>query len=201
MIFYGTNGSKIHHDRKPGIKCDNCNEITSHDISVYGQYGYIYWIPLFPSGKKVFSECTNCKITQDFKGMNEKLRFAAKDVKRNAKTPIWYWSGLGVIAILIAILYYSSLQHDKDVISYIKNPKAGDVIEYVVSESGHFSTLRIESITNDSIFVIQNDYEIDRKSDVSDIDVNENYTTETYSIGKDQIQYLFGENIFYDMNR
>ena len=38
--------------------------------------------------------------------MNEKLKNASIDVKRNAKTPIWYWSGLGIIAILIATLLH-----------------------------------------------------------------------------------------------
>ncbi|MCH3884741.1 hypothetical protein [Tenacibaculum aquimarinum] len=54
MIFYGTKGSHLNSERKGGIKCDNCNEITNHNISVYGKYGYLYWIPVFPMGKKKY---------------------------------------------------------------------------------------------------------------------------------------------------
>ena len=105
MIFYGTKGSHIHSERKSGIKCDNCNEITSHNISIYGKYAYLYWIPVFPLSKKMFSECTNCNATNDFKKMNEKLRFVAADVKRNSKTPLWYWAGSGIIIILIILIF------------------------------------------------------------------------------------------------
>ncbi|MDO6600590.1 hypothetical protein [Tenacibaculum sp. 1_MG-2023] len=201
MIFYGTKGSHLNSERKGGIKCDNCNEITNHNISVYGQYGYLYWIPVFPMGKKVFSECTNCKVTNDFKGMNEKLRNASTDVKRNTKTPIWYWSGLAIITLLIAFAIYSAKEHDKDVENYILNPAKGDVIEFKNKESGYYSTLRIESLSKDSIYVIQNNYETDKISGISDIDKDKNYTTETYSLGKDEIQSLFDEGIFYDINR
>ncbi|MCH3883095.1 hypothetical protein [Tenacibaculum aquimarinum] len=201
MIFYGTKGSHLNSERKGGIKCDNCNEITNHNISVYGKYGYLYWIPVFPMGKKVFSECTNCKVTNDFKGMNEKLRNASTDVKRNTKTPIWYWSGLAIITLLIAFAIYSAKEHDKDVENYILNPAKGDVIEFKNKESGYYSTLRIESLSKDSIYVIQNNYETDKISGISDIDKDKNYTTETYSLGKDEIQSLFDEGIFYDINR
>ena len=201
MIFYGTKGSHLHSERKSNIKCDNCNEITAHNISVYGKYAYLYWIPVFPMSKKVFSECTNCNATKDFNGMNEKLSFASKDVKRNAKTPIWYWSGLGIIAIIFVFGIYSAKQHDKDVIDYIKNPKAGDVIEYKVDETGYYSTLKIASVSKDSIFVIQNDYEIERKSKVYKIDKSKNYTTKPYAVSKEEFQKLFKEKIFLDIDR
>ena len=201
MIFYGTKGSLIRSEKKGGIMCNNCNETTTHNISVYGKYGYLYWIPVFPMSKKVFSECTNCNVTYDFNGMNEKLRFVSTDIKRNSKTPIWYWSGLAIITILIAIGVSVSKQHDVDVVNYIKDPKIGDVIEFKVNESGYYSTLKIKTITNDSIFVIQNNYETDKKSGISDIDKEKNYNTETYGIGKNQLQSLFDEKVFYDINR
>ncbi|QWX85461.1 zinc-ribbon domain-containing protein [Cellulophaga sp. HaHaR_3_176] len=201
MIFYGTKGSHLFSERKNGIKCDNCNEITAHNISVYGKYAYIYWIPFFPMSKKAFSECTNCSATLDVNGMNGKLKSAATEVKNNTKTPIWYWSGLAIIAVLISLGVYSSLQHDKDVAVYINQPAVGDVIEFKSSENGYYSTLKISAVTSDSIFVIQNDYETDKKTGVSDIDKASNYTTEPYSLGKNQIQGLFDEKVFYDINR
>lgn len=201
MIFYGTKGSHLQSKKTNGIKCDNCNEITPHTISVYGKYGYLYWIPVFPMGKKVFSECTNCNATNDFKGMNEKLRHVTADFKRNTKTPIWYWSGLGVIAILITVIYYFSLQHDEDVKNYINEPAAGDVIEFRNTDTNYYSTLRIESVTKDSIFVIQNNYETDKKSGVSKIDKAKNYDTAPFGIGKNQLKEMFDKGVFYDINR
>ena len=201
MIFYGTKGSQIHSERKGGIKCDSCNEITTHNIHVYGRYGYLYWIPIFPMSKKGVSECSHCKAILEFKEMNKKLQRAYVEVKRNSKTPIWYWSGLGIILGIMAYGFYSSTQHDKDIVNYIKEPIAGDVIEFVNTENGYFSTLKVSAVTNDSIFVIQNDYETDKKGSVLDLDTSKNYTTKPFSIGRDQVQQYFDEKIFYDINR
>ena len=49
--------------------------------------------------------------------------------------------------------------------------------------------------------MIQNNYETDKKSGISDIDKDKNYTTEPYSLGTNEIQTLFDEDIFYDINR
>lgn len=201
MIFYGTKGSHLKSERRGGIKCDHCNEITNHTISVYGKYAYLYWIPVFPMTKKVFSECSNCKTTKAYKEMNEKLKDAAIEVKRNVKTPIWYWSGLGIIALIIAFGAYSAGKHKKDLVNYIKEPAVGDVIEFRVTQTGYYSTLKIKSVTNDSIFVIQNDYETDKKKGISGIDKAKNYTTVPYSLGKNEIQGLFDKGLFYDINR
>lgn len=201
MIFYGTKSSHLNSEQKGGIKCDNCNEITNHNISVYGKYGYLYWFPVFPMGKKVFSECSNCKTTNNFKEMNEKLKDASANLKQNTKTPIWYWSGLVIIALLISYGAYSSGKHKEDMVTYIEKPAVNDVIKYKISKTGYYSTLKIKSVTQDSIFVIQNDYETDKKRGVSDIDKAKNYTTVTYSIGKNQIKKFFDEGLFYDINR
>ena len=201
MIFYGTKGSLIDSKRTTAIECDTCKQISPHTVSVYGKYGYLYWIPVFPMSKKVFSECNNCKATNEFSGMNEKLRRASIDIKKETKTPIWYWSGLGIIAILIAIGYYYSAQHDKDVVNYIKEPLAGDVIRFKNKNTNYYSTLKISSVTKDSIFVIQNNYETDKKSGISDIDKSKNYTTEPFGLGRNEIQEMFDKNIFYDINR
>lgn len=151
--------------------------------------------------KKAISECTNCKITLDFKGMNERLRLSSADIKRNTKTPIWYWSGLGIIAILISIGFYYNAQHNEDVLKYIEEPLAGDVIEFKVYETGNYSTLRIESVTKDSIFVIQNDYEITKIGGLSSIDKDKNYTTLPYGLGRNQIQPLFDDDVFFNIKR
>tara|TARA_B110000091_G_scaffold207270_1_gene245245 strand:- start:1040 stop:1501 length:462 start_codon:yes stop_codon:yes gene_type:complete len=151
--------------------------------------------------KKAFSECTNCNVTQDFKDMNEQLRRVSADIKRDTKTPIWYWSGLGIIALIISISYYFRVQHDEDVKNYIKEPLVGDVIEFKNLETRYFSILKIESVTKDSIFVIQNNYETDKKGDISEINISKNYTTEAFAFGRNEIQKMFDDEIFYDINR
>lgn len=201
MIFYGSKGSHLNTQKTKAIKCDNCKEITPHTISIYGRYGYLYWIPVFPISKKAFSECTNCKATLEHKEMNDELMRVSTEIKKNTKTPIWYWSGLAIIAVLISIGYYYSVEHDKDVANYIQEPVSGDIIRFKNIDTNYYSTLKITSVTKDSIFVIQNNYETDKKSGVSKIDKEKNYTTAPFGISRENIQKMFDEKIFYDIKR
>lgn len=200
MIIYGTKGSHLHSEKVSGVKCTHCGQQTTHTISVYGQYAHIYWIPLSPLSKKVFSECDHCKITLERKEMSEQLRMKANNVVRNTKTPITYWAGSLIIIALIAFGIYSSNQHEKDVVNFIEQPQKGDVIEYESSPS-NYSTLKITNVTNDSVFVVANSMEIGRKNKIYKIDKDKNYTAERFSISLQDYKEAFNSKKFLDVDR
>ena len=83
----------------------------------------------------------------------------------------------------------------------MKEPAIGDVIKFKNYETGFFSTLKINSITKDSIFVIPNNYETDKKNGIAGIDIVKNYSTEPYSLGKDEVKAFFDQGVFYDIER
>lgn len=199
MIFYGTNGSHLHSEKVSNTKCNNCNEITPHTVSVYGRYTNIYLIPIFPLSKKVFSECDNCKITLEKKEMSEQLKLKANNIKRNTKNPLWYWSGMAFIFSVATYSFYTLYKHSQDVVTYVANPKKGDVIHYFPSD--FYSTLKIDKVTNDSIFVIQNNYEIESLDAVDKIDKDKNYTSEPYGISKEEYKKLYDTGEVKDVIR
>ena len=173
--------------------------ISKHNFSIFGRYAYLYWIPIFPLTKKGVSECTNCNITLEPKEMNDQLKLAYQNANGNAKTPITYWIGTLIIASLIGFGIYSSNQHDKDVVDYIEFPKTGDVVEY--KSDVFYTTFKIIEVTNDSIFVIDNNYEIESQSAINKIDIKSNYTTEPYSISRERFKELFADKTLLDINR
>jgi len=199
MIFYGSKGNHLHSEQVNGIKCSHCEQQTTHTFSVFGRYAHIYWIPLFPMGKKGVSECNHCKITLAPKEMDEPLKLAFKNVNGNTRTPFWHWSGLGLIAILIALLSFTGSQHKKDAVTYINDPKKGDVYEFKANE--YYSLLKVASVSEDSIFVIANDYEIERQSRLYKIDKSSNYTTTPYGISRERIKELFASKEILDVDR
>jgi len=199
MIFYGSKGVHLHSEQVSGVKCSHCEQTSTHTISIYGRYAYVYWIPFFPLGKKGVSECNHCKITLELKEMSESLKLAHQNVKGNAKTPIWHWSGLGLVAVIIGISGFLSAQHDKAAITYIDKPLTGDVYEFKPNE--YYSLLKVTSVDQDSVYVISNDYETERQSDLDDIDKASNYTTTPYGISKERIKELFESKKILDVNR
>ncbi|WP_299103909.1 zinc-ribbon domain-containing protein [uncultured Tenacibaculum sp.] len=200
MIFYGTKGSHLHSERVSGIKCNHCEQQTSHTISIFGKYFYIYWIPIFPIGKKGISECNHCKATYERKEMSEQLKLAHDNVKRQTKTPFTHWVGSLLIGGLIAFGIYAANQHEKDVVNYISAPQVDDVVEYKSSESA-YSTLKVTKVTNDSIFFVANSMEISRKSRIYKIDKDKNYNAERYGISLADYKKAFDDNTFLDVDR
>jgi hypothetical protein len=199
MIFYGSKGVHLHSEQAGGIKCSNCEQHSTHTISIFGKYAHVYWIPFFSIGKKGVSECNHCKITLEPKEMSEPLRLAYKNAKGNAKSPIWHWSGIGVIAAIIGLVAFNSSQHEKDVIVYINNPQLGDVYEYKPND--FYSLLKVTSVSQDSVFVIANNYEMEMQSSLYKIDKESNYTTEPYGISKERIKELFESKEILDVDR
>lgn len=200
MIFYGTKGSHLHSERVSGVKCNHCGQQDSHTISIYGRYFYLYWIPIFPIGKKGISECNHCKATYERKDMSEQLKLAHDNVKRTTKSPVTHWVGSVIIGGLIAFGLYAANQHEKDVVNYINEPQVNDIVEYKSSDSA-YSTLKVTKVTQDSIFFVANSMEISRKSRLYKIDKEKNYNAERYGISLSEYKSAFENNDFLDVDR
>lgn len=204
MIIYGTKGTHLKSDKVSGLMCKHCNEQRTHTISVFGKYFYIYWIPLFPIGKKGVSECNHCKATYESKEMSEQLKLALDNVKRNTKTPITHWIGLLLIGGLFAVFMIFggkwSEERKQKKATYINSPMVGDIIDYESSDKA-YSTLKITKVTTDSVFVVANTMEIAKKRKLYKIDKEENYNAERYGLSLKEYQDSFKTKRFLDVDR
>ena len=94
---------------------------------------------------------------------------------------------------------YSSHQTDLDTASFIKNPKAGDIY-YLSFVEGHYTTIKINQISKDSLNVFVNDMEIDSKAYIDNIDIDKNYTKKS-TISKNDMLKLYDEKKIYEVKR
>jgi len=113
MIFYGTKASRIGATEIIGTVCQHCDQAEPQHLSVFGKYAHIYWIPFFPIGKKAVSECTSCLVTISQEEFPNSLKQQYSQQKKELKTPIWHWAGLGIIGLLF--LYINLIQITKEV--------------------------------------------------------------------------------------
>ena len=168
--------------------------------SIFGKYAYIYWIPLFPIGKESIAECNHCKQTYRVNDLPQQIKSKFDLEKGASGFPIWYFSGLAIIAVLIFGGIYTAKLHDDDVAKYINDPQIGDIYTLEGERSGYHSTMRIQEVTSDSVYALMSDYEYNTTS-LSDLDKDENYSGEIYSFSKEDILSLFAEEAIEDINR
>lgn len=201
MIFYGSKSSKLKEGMLVNVDCPDCEEGRAMRYIIFGKYAYLYWIPMFPIGKENILECVSCKRTYHLKELPEHIKQKFELEKSGASYPIWYFSGLAVLACLISFAFYASNENAENDKLYIETPAIGDVYSVKASKSGYYSAMKVTDITNDSIYVLFNNYEIDKRSKIYKIDKVENYTTETGAYSKQEIKDLFNEKIIYDVDR
>ena len=200
MIFYGTNSSRLKNGQINNVTCPNCENQTSMNYSVFGKYFYIYWIPLFPIGKENVLECNSCKRTYKLKELPEQI-IRKFELEKHSGIPFLHFSGLAIIACVIAYFSYSNSKDKELEANFIKAPAIGDVYSLNSESKGHYTTLRINTVTNDSIFVVFNDYEIDKKTDTNKIDKDENYTDAELGYSKKEILSLYAAKTIYKIKR
>ncbi|WP_424002081.1 hypothetical protein [Maribacter sp. IgM3_T14_3] len=200
MIFFGTGSAKLNSVITRNITCQHCNNQDTVYINIYRKHAHVFWIPMFPLGKSGSSYCTHCKETLSPKQMPEALKMQYKNIKSDAKGPIWQFSGLLVLALLIGFAIYSGGKDKENTQLYLSAPAVGDIYEYK-ADNGSYSTMRLMKVTSDSLYLSLNDYEISKKSRLYKIDKDENYSEVTYGYSKNEISQMQKEGIILDINR
>lgn len=103
MIIYGSKSVHLKSERSETSVCPNCEIRGSLILSVYRRHAHIFWIPLFPIGKKGFSQCQHCKNVLYTKEMPVSIQKEYDQLKNKAKGPLWQFAGLGILIITIIV--------------------------------------------------------------------------------------------------
>ncbi|WP_298479207.1 zinc-ribbon domain-containing protein [uncultured Maribacter sp.] len=201
MIIFGKRtayiGSKTSSNN---IICTHCETKGEIIYSVFRSHAHIFWIPVFPIGKRAVSECQHCKKTLSFKEMSPEMKKECNTVKNEIKGPIWQFSGLFIFALLIVFAGFAGKKDKENEAQYLSSPLAGDIYDYK-TENSQYSTMRIIHVSADSVYVQLNDFEIGRSSKIYKIDKEENYSKKAYGYSKDEIKTMYDQRIIIDIDR
>ncbi len=200
MIIFGSGSAHIKTAPARNVTCDNCNNQNTISFSIYRKHAHIFWIPVFPMNKTGASQCSHCQQVLKPKQMPERLKMEYQNFKSDAKGPIWQFSGLFLIACLIGFAGYSSSKDKENTAQYLTAPEIGDVYEYRI-ETGSYSTMKVMQVTNDSLFMSFNDYEISKSSRIYKIDKKENYPDEIYGVSRQDLLSMKTDGDILDINR
>lgn len=201
MIFYGTRATKIKTGQINNVICPKCENQTSMNYGIYGKYAHLYWIPTIPIGKENIIECNTCKQTYNLKGLPPAIQSKFEFEKQGARIPVWYFSGVILIALIIGFISYSIGEDKVEDSEQVNDPQVHDVYSLKMDESGYYSTMKVVEVTSDSVFVVYNDYEIDKRTGIYKIDKAKNYGENTDSFTKYEILLYFEDGTIFDVDR
>ncbi len=104
MIIYGVKAVHL-QSKQSQYKCASCATEDSVLLSVYRKHAHVFWVPMFPLNKKVYSQCQHCKVVLEEVQMSEKQKKECVELKKESSGRFWQWTG----AILFFVLFGHSI--------------------------------------------------------------------------------------------
>ena len=201
MIIFGKRTAFIGSKKSSlSTTCNHCQTAGKITYSIFRSHAHVFWIPMFPIGRKAISECQHCKQTLSFKEMSAAMKKESSVARKEAKGPIWQFSGLFIFPALIVFAFFIGKRESVKEAEYLSNPLVGDVYNYY-TDSSQYSTMRIVHLNKDSIYVQLNNYEIGRSSKTYTIDKEKNYSKKAYGYSKKEIKEMYEQKIIVDIDR
>lgn len=198
MVLIGTRDSNVKNGIVLQEKCPKCETVNVLHFNIYKRYTHLTLIPLFPVGKYVNIECCNCKETFEYEDLPENIQEKLK--KEKLKNSVWMFTGSIILVLFIIFFAYNYTQKKDETSILIKNPIKGDVYNLKLS-NGYYSSMRIDKVTNDSIYTIHNDFDAYLPYEIDDIDKFENYTNRKINYSKKDIIKLYQEGEIIEIKR
>ena len=107
MFLIGKKTSELKSDTSKEVICPKCYAPNTTKVAVIGIYKHLFQIPLVPGGKTGESNCSKCQQTFTPKNMPATIKLAYYELKETTRIPVWFYTGLIAIKILVLIKIFS----------------------------------------------------------------------------------------------
>lgn len=195
FIFFGTYTQKIKYFHNSMIACNKCGNIGL-DCFVYQECFHLFWIPVFPSSRKmVLCQCYNC--SEEYVAKENQMQ---QDLAK-IKTPFYMFS---IPIIFIVALIFSIIIGINDNIkktTFIENPKLNDV--YVIKDTTantKYYFLKIKEISAEDVLLYHSALEYKkfvRRMSIADYFV----INDSFKLSKHDLIHYFKKGFIKDILR
>ena len=200
MIIFGKRSMHIKTGEITSA-CSHCGKTHAISAFVYSSYFHIFWIPIFPLGKYVATQCGHCKQVLKEKEMPPALKLDTLSLMQQSKTPIKSYAGVLLFVGLIVFAGVLAATHAKDTEEYAQQPSIGDRY-YFKLQNGDNSTMKLHIVSADSLFFFDNNYTTTKKIWLAKIDRKENYDiSKVVSYSKTEIAGMLKDETIFQIKR
>jgi hypothetical protein len=201
MIIYGTSRKKLSSETVME-KCPNCGNQFCVDVIIYQKWFHVFWIPIVPNGKVGVSQCSKCNQVLTPNQMSPNLKMTYDHLLKQAKAPIWTYSGIALIVGLIVFFTINDFMNDAKNKKFVLAPQKGDIFE-VKTKDNFYTLYKVENVQGDSVFVRFNDYEATRAAGLADLKRkgDEAYSPVIFSFSKQEIKEMYDKGELLNIDR
>jgi hypothetical protein len=198
IVFFGIRSSEILND-KIDENCTKCEAQRTLRASVHQKFFHIFWAPCFPIEKTGAIYCTNCNVVVPQERLIPHFKNLYLQVQAKAKAPWWSFLGPMFLVFIITVLIVESKIKSSYSEDYINLPEKKDLYE-VVTEDNNYTLYFVKDVSNDSVYVLINEYQTNLPSGLTDLE-SKNYKPEVYAISKKDLKSMYVKGDILDVKR
>jgi len=198
MIIVGTATKQI-YSGKISSACTNCQEPDSINTFVVHRYAHVYYIPFVPSAKRTIAQCSKCSYVLEQHYFPESYNSEYKSLNLTTKTPIWMYSGLGILAVIIIAVFVSVKLDNKENAELVLSPQKGDIYEIMLSNK-EYTLYKVDKVEGNAVYMFENEFATDQASGTSDL-LEKPFYKESVPIMKSDLKMMLEKGQIMDIER
>ena len=197
MIIFGTRTIQISRETIP-LNCSHCDTADGLQMIVFQKYAHVFWIPFFPIQKIKVTECTHCKQVLRYKEFPDDY----KNLQSSAKTPIWIFTGIALLAVLITLIVIIEKENHKRNSQLISVLQKGDIFE-IKKTPNQYTLFKVDHIAGDTVFILMSQYETNTPKGLVDIKNkgDEAFILHPMPMLKSELKNMFEKGVLTDIDR
>lgn len=165
MIIFGTR-TKFLTSLATAQDCGYCHS-GKLNLAYTIRYFHIFWIPMFPLGRQLMTQCPHCKQMLTEREIHPQTKANLFGQNISVKTPLKYYFGLILIGTLILLVALIKTMDKKG--RYIDQPQVGDVYQVKgVGNNNLFTLWKVTAVEPDSVVLA-----VHQQSKIAKADINE----------------------------
>lgn len=201
MIIFGTGTKKLSSETVMD-KCPNCDNQFCIDIIIYQKWFHVFWIPIVPNGKTGASQCSKCNQVLVPNQMPANIKTTYDHLLKQAKAPIWTYTGLALIAGFIFLIVISTMMTNARNKKLVLAPQKGDIFE-VQTKDNFYTLYKVMYVEGDSVFIQMNNYETNKSSGLNDLKRKgeDSYSPVIFSFSKKELKEMYDKGDLINIDR
>ena len=180
-FIYGFYRTTIDSFRPNGIKCCNCNSKNQMVVEKSSRIFHVFYIPFIPFRIKNTFLWKSCNNEFELRDLNPENKSYYSEHKSKKGIPFWLLSGPIFILIGIGLFTFNQINNENELLERLKNGNQNKIIEYE-TENGKYTTMKTIKMSVDSVWLYENQFEIEKYSQIGRITSENNYSSDTTKI-------------------
>jgi hypothetical protein len=200
MVLIQVENNLLQTGQIKNVTCPNCKNRENLEYKIFGGVIRILLIPILPNKRITKVYCNSCQKEFKLNKLDDDIKQVIKyeKSKKPIAYPIWQFIGSVILITILSFGIYTGIEMNKLEKVYIREPKNNDI--YKINIDGEYSTLKVSSVTKDSVLILLNKFTLNNYNGIDQININENYTT-IKIFSKKELLKLYNENSIYEIVR